>query len=493
MSSMADVGPRRRPKGTDGIRLYAALAALVLTLIAILQYSYKLVLAPAFGYLGDEYRNPDPAQYTIAIVAVIILAYLLPRRLSQPTDFFLWISYLLIALPATVVPHFAEIASVEVAQTISLVTVSCFLIVFTVCGAFRDAALQLPRLTARTYWAAITAASALGSIYLVSHSSFAFSPVTLIEVYDIRSEYRVTIAESGALLGYVVRILGNVINPVLIAGGSLRARWIPLAIVGTMGQYLVYCVTGYKLTLLSPIVIVLLVLFGRIISRNPISLLAGSTLAVLAITANDLIRSSTDFSAIFVQRLFIGAGTLPSAYFTYLEGMPRPAWGLGPGADQFRETPYSFYIGNLFRNDPTVAANSNFISDGYANLGVPGVYIEALMLGLLLAMLGLVARHLPIGFVAGSSIVALIAMSNSNPLTSILSNGFLALAIVFALAPPDLGRETIVQRQQRSGPSNASRFGDVKDPMKPRTRASRPTRRSKLSPLVPSRMTRGRL
>ena len=80
--------------------------------------------------------------------------------------------------------------------------------------------------------------------HLFATNGIPTSWVPLSDVYDVRAEYIAT--TSGAtLLGYLVPLQSNVINPVLITRGLYARNW-PLFTVGVLGQVVVYLSEAQK-------------------------------------------------------------------------------------------------------------------------------------------------------------------------------------------------------------------------------------------------------
>src|SRR5438105_12432958 len=75
----------------------------VFTYIAILHYTYEQNIAPVFSYLRYSYRQPDPLTYAFAISLVVALALILPRRITQPSHFIVWVLFTVAVVPSIVV------------------------------------------------------------------------------------------------------------------------------------------------------------------------------------------------------------------------------------------------------------------------------------------------------------------------------------------------------------------------------------------------------
>ncbi|WP_225985146.1 hypothetical protein [Janibacter melonis] len=432
VSSDAPAMPRR-----TGRWFVISLVSITIYALAI-QYTYTQVIAPTFGYLGERSRTPDLLAYAIGIFATVLLSYTLPTRINTLVNFSLWVLFAFMVVPLILVPFFADLGTDRQALTIAG---TAFISFGGVSLAVRDRrweGVPVSPLPPVAFWFCIGVFSLATHAYIFSVSGFQLASISLTQVYDIRDTYRETVLQAGPFYAYAVRLQGNVVNPLILTKGLLGGpRWLVAA--GAFGQLVIYSVTGYKLTLLSAVAVVAVTTLYRFRrrSRGADILLGATGVAVLAIVF-DYVTGSIVASTVFVYRLMIVSGTLPAVYFDFFESQPHALWG-DSFLSSFVTYPYSTSVAHLIgayhTGSPEVTANSNYIADGYANLGLTGVAVEAIVLALLLLLLGSAARGLPGAMTAGLMVTPLFALVNSSPFTSILSNGFLLAGIILMFAP----------------------------------------------------------
>lgn len=421
-----------------GGRWFLTVLVIVTIYALAMQYTYSGVIAPNFGYLGERARTPDPMAYSCGILAAATLSFTLPTRIHTLGNFSLWVLFAFMALPLILVPFFADLGTDRQALTITAVTLVSFGALSLVVRDRQWTGVPVTPLTPLAFWFGIGIFSLASHAYIFSISGFQIASISLTEVYDIRESYRETVGQSGPLFAYAVRLQGNVVNPLILTKGLLGGpRWLIPA--SAFGQFLIYSVTGYKLTLLSTVAVLGVILLYRFRPKlGGADILWGAAGVAVGAILFDYLTGSIVGSTVFVYRLMIMSGTLPAVYFDFFEDQPHALWG-DSFLSSFVNYPYSTsvarIIGGHHTGSPEVNANSNYVADGYANWGLTGVAIEALVLALVLLFLASAARGLPSAMTGGIMVTPLFALVNSSPITSILSNGFLLAGVILMLAP----------------------------------------------------------
>lgn len=233
----------------DAVLRAFAFAILVLVFVLALRSVYDDLIVPTFGYLGERSTDPDPVRFVFAIIAAWLVGLCLPTTVVTLADFSLWVLYVLMALPLMVVPHFA-IATPEQATMLTLITLLTFGPIALALRGRKSHLVPLAPLSTTSFWGGVGLLGFACYAVIFTTTDVEFAVPSLTDVYGIRSAYRDLVLASGPLIGYVVRILSNVLNPLLVARGLYGGpRW--YIAVGVLGQFVVYSITGYKLSLLS--------------------------------------------------------------------------------------------------------------------------------------------------------------------------------------------------------------------------------------------------
>ncbi|PZG01431.1 O-antigen polymerase [Micromonospora deserti] len=431
----------RRPPERRRVTHWAVLFVLLAAYVALLQVVYRDKVSPVFEYLNLLYRSPDRLNYTVALVLVAVTALAMPRRIRRPSDLILWAMFVMVATPSIVVPQYADILPATKALELAVVVAVVFLLVIWGARVGPSWALRVARLPTSDLWTFLLVVSLLTYGYMAITTGLSFRMVGLGDVWEIRSVYRDQIAVHGPLLAYLVRLQGNVVNPLLIVRGIYTRRWW-MVLLGCLGQIPIYAATGFKLTLLSiPAIIALTLLFRWRTRPRGSTILLGVVALIVAVLAVDHLLNGMLYTQVFVNRLLLSPGILTAAHVMVFTDLPKAHWGysfLSPFVTYpYAETP-EFMVGAQMFGQPQTSANASLFGDGYSNFGYPGVLIEAAVLVLLLWLVDAAARHLPLGVSSAILLVPTVALANTSVFTSILSNGF-AYAILLMACLPAVG------------------------------------------------------
>lgn len=423
------------------------LGSLAVVYAILLHYAYREFISPAFSYLGQTYRSPARVSELVSIVMVGILVLSMPRRSDKPSEFVLWVMLLVAIAPSILIAQYADILSPNRAMWLATLVLGIFLslITFTRHG-IPQFHFQL-KMPAFFFHAGLAIVTVLVNGLLLLQSSGDIHFTTFDAVGEVRQSYKGLVAGI-PLTGYLVQLQMAVINPVLIAVGVTSRRPV-IFITGVVGQILIYGITGYKLSILSPVFITVLALYLRRRTKvSALSLVVGITGAMTAALILDAILGGRFFVTIFINRLMAAPGVLTSAHVWVFDDYPRYYWShsfLSGVFDPPSQLNPAYFVGRVY-NGADTQSNVNFVGDGYANAGVLGVLIEAAVLIVIFTVLDAASRGIPIAITIPSTMVAALGLANNSAFTSVLTGGFAGLIVVFALWPRENRPPKVVQR-----------------------------------------------
>ena len=411
----------------------------VLGYVAILHYAYVNAIAPFFTYLQFGYRSPDPFGYAVAIALVVAIAVLLPWQVARPSHVIVWVLFLIAVLPSLVVPQYAPALSTQAALELALWVGGCFLLV-VLLGTRHPLRgfIPLVPLRARTWWSLVAVLFVVLNGYVVLAIGINWTLPSFNDVYGVRGEFRVEEAAFPAL-GYVVPMLDKIVNPFMIVRGLITRHW-GWAVAGTLGELYLYAEQGNKTASLAPVALVAAFLFLRM--RRPpgtIVLLAASIGSIIVLTVDRLLASN-DLTSLFIRRTLVLPGLTTAGYVQVFDDIPKAQLGHSV-LSSFVRSPLqkepADLVGAEFFDHPSTHANANWLADGYANFGYPGMLAATVVLILLLWAVDDAARGLSAPFACMLFVVPAISLAESAILTAILTHGFFALIVLCALAPRD--------------------------------------------------------
>lgn len=424
--------------GARRILLYLVFAGSLALFIAALEFTYAVAMAPRFGYLGYIYHEPDRFWMLASYVMLLVVSAFLPYRTDRISGFAVWFLYASLLVPVATVPFYG---STRPPSDTFVFGLYCAAIWVAVALAVRRRApiklVPISRNGSRLVWVLVAAVSLVTYVYLAAVFGITFNIVSVFEVYDTRLLYRDEVIPSVPLLGYLITNQGNVINPLLMAVGVVRRRW-PLVVLGILGQLIIYSTTGYKTVLISIPLCIVIALFLR--SRQYLSgilIVVSATVMVWASIVIDQIVS-LGLIDIIVSRVFLTAGYLLPMYRDVYDSGQWALWDysfLGPLVETRYTTSPGFFVGTIVLGRPDVQLNASLFADGYANLGLLGIAIEAAFLVLLLILADSASRRLPLSIVLPTALLPIFALANGSPFTALLSYGFALLIVSLALYP----------------------------------------------------------
>jgi hypothetical protein len=444
--------PRLGPDHRAWLRRRVPVALGVLLYVAVLHLVYRQLIAPAYGYSGLGYRAPELWGYIAMVLWTVLVGVLLPLRLVKPSDFLIWMLFCLAGAPSILLCQYNDHMPRAAALPAGLTVGAAMLVLSFGAQARLPEALQ-PRLAAlrrRTVgsrqvpwspgavWVGLLAVALVMQLILVLTSGITLSWLNVYDdVYSVRSDFAEFYGRI-PLLGYLVPVTINIVNPVLIARGLLTRRY-AWFLVGAVGQYTLYVATGTKMTLFSiPALVGVFLLFRARRSLPGVALLTAVVGAIVASVSVGRLLSTPVAVDLIVRRLLIVPGALTAGYIEVFRGQPMTYFADSPLrwlTSPYQEVSPPFLVGAQFVGDPGTSANVSLFGHGYLALGFAGILIEAAALVPVLWLLDRAARGLPFQVVALVMFLPALALSSATVFTTTLTHGLLAGAIVLAVLP----------------------------------------------------------
>lgn len=244
----------------------------------------------------------------------------------------------------------------------------------------------------------------------------------LIEVYQTRSimsEY------SNSYFGYTYSIFTKIIIPLIIIFAlELRKKiWV---VVGVLYLILFYLFGAHKTVYVGLIAVLLFYRLSFSQSVKYISKYASLLIIVCAVLA--LVGYDYPWILTFRRIQFIPT-LLDICYLDFFEGQPL-LWS-DSILKSFVEYPYDVkhmnLIGELYFNEPQMAANNGLISDGYMNFGTFGVLINIFLVSSYFMVLN--SLKIPSKYF-GLYLLVIFSFISSSTTTVFLTHGAVALLLI---------------------------------------------------------------
>jgi len=403
------------------------------TISAFLIYVYVTWLSPTYSYMGFPLSEAGPEVLMVSLGLVTLSALSLPETMERFSDYFLWMTFYFLYLPAMLYVPLQGITSGNGFWLISSLALS-----FTLITWLARFELRIPvfRLTRSTFLVWFFALYVVLNLAVISIYGANLRVADISTVYDQRELSNEIGGGAGSVAGYVAGLLSGAFNPFLIAVGLTERRrlWVAL---GVLGQVLMYSTAAMKFILLSallmPTFYYLHIKRPRITSVRLSVLVSISCLIPLSIipVMGDSEGMGLQIVSLVFMRTYGMAGALTGVYGAFFAEHPLTYYSHINVIGQFVHYPYEMSIGQEIGFDMSggpLNANANFwATDGIAASGNLGVIIIALVVGGFLTLCNGVIRPQGRRLAYIASIPFIMEISNSSFFTSLLTGGGLFL------------------------------------------------------------------
>jgi hypothetical protein len=436
------------------LRVFVTLGAIAYS--SVLAWTLAEIIVPEFQYMGYV-ASPRSTAFGVALFAAAWAPMLwLSPVVSRPSQVSGWLLYLLVYIPAMLVPYFALPVEQDRLLPLALCVFSCFALLSLVP---RLPVLSVPRLRlgATAFWLALGVVTCLFVAVIVLDFGLRFRLVSLESIYSVRGEFRAAQVGAGVLAPYFLSWQAKVINPFLIAYGLAAPR--PLAaVVGVVVQLYLFSITGQKSIFLSPLLVAAIWIalrqrgrwFGALGVWSASGLVA--TCSLIAVTGSPVLGLANPLRpvSLLVRRLLATPGLLTGYYYEFFSTHPKAHLGhsiLEGLVDYPYPLPPPQLIGSTYFEQigqVPIAANANFWADGFANFGFPGMVGATLLLAAVLWILDGLAGGSRRWIACMVIAVPTYSLANTALLTAMLTHGIGLLIALIYFMPPDLERAAVI-------------------------------------------------
>jgi hypothetical protein len=439
-------------------------AALAFVYWLIILAIYRSLIAPRYAYTDMGWSSPNIVPLAINAILVVLLSFALPKFIEKPSDYILWLLYLTVIVGTSIVPIASGRLDDNQAVGLCLISSAALLTLrlLTLRGQRGDLKpVRKAQISAGSYRILTLILTTCVSGYVFYEVGFSLLLPNLNDVYALRLDFRNALAGLPALVGYAIPIASNVLIPLLLVLGIERRRLISMVLPAVIFQLALFGVDGQRLVLVTPLLVVALyVVYRRRERMHALFFLLGFALLSLVAAIVTGVTGNLLPLELFVRRVVLIPGQLVGGYFdyfqdhgySYLQHSQIANW-----SGSLTEAP-SYLIGDYMFGSSVQNANVNFIGDGYANFGYFGVFLFAIITGLVLKVLDIVSADIPsriaVSVVASTGLV----LANTSVLTALITNGILVLIALLLLLP---GREFARAREEGEG---LLRFVDLQRP-----------------------------
>lgn len=411
------------------------LVSLAIVFALALNFSLEHIDSVLFGWLGLQYNPPSPTWNTLAFAMAVIPSLWMPIQLKRPSHFTYWVLYLMVIIPAMIIPYHVLARPPDQILSFTFALLSCFALLSL---SYRLPRIVIPRATYNpAYFYGILAIVVL-VFTVITWASVGFSlDFGLENIYDRRHAARGVFQQQSAI-SYIKGNLASALAPFAVAVGLARKQWHVFA-VGVFGSLIVFSVEGSRSAAFLPIFI--FALYPIIVKYRNIfgfAVIGGMLLLLLGSIISFYITKNPALPLVVSWRLFQVKGLLSSYYWDffsthefmyYADGILK---GVIPN-------PYPLatprLIGLTYFNSPETNSNANIFAAAYGDFGYLGMLFITGITAVYFRLIDSLSHNR--GFLISAFMAGFLGVKWSDVAfdTAILSHGTLVITILLLLVP----------------------------------------------------------
>tara|TARA_B110000438_G_C15735210_1_gene616027 strand:+ start:78 stop:1340 length:1263 start_codon:yes stop_codon:yes gene_type:complete len=401
--------------------------------------AYSFYVVPTWEYLGFISNLSFP--YYILILLTTPLPFLINNKSNHPSNFFISILLLGILLPLSTLAVFGAIPIIWYFYNLIFFILITSIDRLIADYHFKDLSIQFLSFHHTLFFLLIT-------IFLLYIASYGLSiNMDLLSfdgllIYGIRDSFNASSIQG--IRGYIFENFSSVILPASVAYAVLFNRYLML-ICSFFIVIVIFSTDAMKGTLLAPVLSgIIIFLFKRKVIVNQFDLLKVSFLSSsILLMVLSLMDNTLFISAIVYYRTIFLPSMISSFYFDFF---------------QFNDFTYfsdtgiiSFFTGDsypvnikkmvasvyLYKN-PATNMNVGLIGDGFLKIGLPGIFVTAIVLSIFLKLINQFGKNKNTILIKAMLLYPFYSLINGSLYTVILTNGlFLSVILVIFLENND--------------------------------------------------------
>lgn len=422
---------------------------------------YEWVVVPLWGYEGFRSRATLTRE-AIAGGLASLPGLWMPIKLERPSQVLYWVLYLLVVVPACVVP----ICALEDQSSGPILLAVCLVTVFALTGlVYHLPLLPLPQVHLENYEFAVILILLSTTFYafLVASFGFKFHFVSLQDIYSVRAEYENTLSRSPTLVAYAISWQAWVINPLVMAMG-LRWRRLSWVLIGAAAQFAIYSITGFRSMFFSAGLLLYLLWSMRFGTAFGTRLVSTWTAIFAGAGALQFFGYALTPAALVNMRMTALPGLLTGYYYDFFSSHPHAQLGHSI-FKSLVDYPYAvqppYLIAFTYFHNAAMESNANLWADAYANFGYIGIFVFSLLLAVVLWLYDSMALGRDKRLAALAIGLPAFALANTGLLTALLTNGIGLVMLLVYLMPPTIherSRQQFWRKRRRASSQSQVQF-----------------------------------
>lgn len=418
------------------------LSALAVFIVNIDIYGRFVLTSIQAGYF---FHFPPISQfsgtYILYMALAILPGLLVSSRATRPSDYLFLLLYFLLYIPS--IAFFAMQSSIfnteEIFATL-IFSISFNMLLLKNVFPVRRVSLR-QTLSRRFWWAGISVL--IGGMVLAALIFGEYGIKSFTEnVYERRRYIKEGLTDIPAFIFYICNWLGSAIAPVLTVIGLAR-KSPTLVLLGLLSGILSFTISTHKINALTAIVTGLFYLFLRRKATSDAAAFRTAVYFILTfvyfipwmfsmVTGDILLLWTTTF------RIALNNGFLSATYIEFFSDLPLVFY-----ADSFMSSffesplpePISKLAGGYVSTVADNNANASFLADGYANMGLAGMFFASAQCIFLMWLFDMAAVGKNRLIASALAVSPALVLANTSVHTSLSSNGIFLLIVLIWMLP----------------------------------------------------------
>ena len=340
-----------------------------------LLYGYYVYLVPIWGYYGFLW-HPDWTKVVEALVYVAIIPWFLPISIRKPSDFYLHLQFLVPILPMLVM-----YGAMGEPRTYIYAVLLSFGVMLLLVKTTRFKPMRVPKIPPKDLQILLLFIGYLVVASIVLQGGWRYFNIDLTKVYTYREA---AASYLPAFYGYLNPWVSKVVFPFSLLLATLTRKKMQ-AFLALTGSVLMFGLTSHKGALFYPFVVMLFYwIVGR--KKSLLLLLVGYCFVIILSLIDYWLGVFQGWVATLMLRRSIFVPALLSFdYYDFFSRRGFVYWAQSKVTFGMLSYRYSLSIPHLiglhYFNNPATGANTGWLGSGYANGGIMGMLIYAILIG----------------------------------------------------------------------------------------------------------------
>ncbi len=394
-------------------------------LFIILYYSYNNLIVTQFSYMGFE-QDVNIVRFLVSYSLCLFTA-IYYSLISDPYDKFIATLFVIFVITPSLV-LFCSMGGDWRIIFWSTLSLPITILLLHVIPAFKVPNIKKHQIS---YVLWLLLGACLVPVFLAHGFSFNLK-VFLLDVYDVRRESRLSNTMASV---YAYFWLAKVICPIALVFAIERKKYF-MAFIFIFALLYLFMTTGHKSVFFTVLLIMAMYRGGKDYESKRNFIINGALVLFLVSIILTILLGFNTVESLFIRRLLFIPALLNNYYFDFFDNnhVYYSSSYLSFLIDYPFDRPIPEVIGFNYFNSNEMSANNGYISDGFANAGSLGVFINIILAAVLLK----VFKDFSVSpKYAGLIFVTFYAIQGSAMSTVLMTHGGVLLLI---LVPMVLGR-----------------------------------------------------